>query len=193
LNALVDVAVADRDAVNVDHYLGRHDEHEVAVAEGDRHVKGGLADDRLSEVDDYVSVGCFHGQPPRHNPLPVPSDVAMSGVQLDELLGGRHRGCYRSGNGRQVVQENFQLPVRSCGQRRLKPLVQFLRGEPPVPGRNPQLLHDLVAVLMRRAQVLAIRHQFSSHSTYCMPRPAPKSAAHRARPPALAALPPRIP
>jgi hypothetical protein len=147
-NALPDDAVADLDAVDVNHDLGRHDQHDVPVAGRDRQVEGRLADDGGGEVDDHVAVPRLHQQAARHHPVPVPLDGPVPDLQLHQVLGRCGRGQPGAGRSRQVGQQKLELPVRARGQRGAEALVEFVGGEPTVPGRDPQLLRDLVAVLV---------------------------------------------
>ena len=77
VNALGDVAVADRYAVGVDDDPGRHGQHDVPVADRDRQVEGRLADDGGGEVDEDVAVPGLHRQAARHHPGSVPLDRAV--------------------------------------------------------------------------------------------------------------------
>ena len=91
----------------------------------------------------------------------------MADLQADQFLGFRGRGRHSAWGSRQVDKENLKLSISARRQRGLKPFVEFLSGEPPVPSRDSELLHDLVAVLVRHAQVTFVRHQFSRHISYC--------------------------
>jgi hypothetical protein len=65
--------------------------------------------------------------------------------------GGRERpGQWRErgSGGWQVGDEPREVVVGARGQRPLQPLVEFIAREPPVPGRDPKRLGDLVPVLM---------------------------------------------
>src|SRR5271170_184684 len=62
VNALRDVAMADRYAVGINGDPGRHGQHDVSVAERDRQVEGRLADDGGGEIDEDVAVPGLHRQ-----------------------------------------------------------------------------------------------------------------------------------
>jgi hypothetical protein len=150
VDAVPDVAVAHREAVDVDGYLGRRYQHHVSVAERDRQVQGRLTDDGLGEVDDYVPVPGFDVQVTWHCPASFPLDVAVSGLQPDRILDFPGR-CWRwrcAGGGRQVVEEDIEVSVRARCERGSDPFVEFFGGEPSVRGRNLKSVHDLVAILV---------------------------------------------
>jgi hypothetical protein len=83
-----------------------------------------------------------------YSPVSVPPDVAMPGIQADQFLGFGRWNCHRAGNRRQIDEENVELSVRARRQRGLEPFVEFFDGETPVACRNPELLRDLIAVLV---------------------------------------------
>ena len=117
-----------------------------------------------------VAVPGLHRQAARHHPGSVPLDRAVGDLQLHQVLGRRGRGEPGAGGGGQVDQENLELSVGARGQRGLQPFVEFLGGEPTVPGRDPELLRDLVAVLVGHAQVPFVGGHVSRHVLYCNAR-----------------------
>jgi hypothetical protein len=96
-HALVDGAMAVRDAVKVNEHPGRDDQDGVPVADRDGQIEGRLADDGVGEIKDHVAVPVLHLEPLWHYPAPVALDNAVADLQLDQFLGFRYRCKDRAG------------------------------------------------------------------------------------------------
>jgi hypothetical protein len=72
----------------------------------------------------------------------------MAGLQADQFLGFGCGSCHHAGNGRQVDEENVEFSVRARRQCGPESFVEFFGGKTPVTRCDPELLHDLIAVLM---------------------------------------------
>ena len=112
--------------------------------------------------------------------LPVPLALQAGAGYFDACYGplrpGHRDVRLDPGHAGQVGGQRGQLPVGPRGQGCLQPLVELVRGQPPVPGRHPQLLRDLVPVLVRRPQLpvhggrlaaLARRGDLARHRDNC--------------------------
>ena len=150
------MAAADRHVVGVYHDAGLGDDDEVAAAHLGFDLEHPLRDDGFREVEDDAA---RHVQvhPLRDNPAAVAHGVAAAAVDPDDVLGlGRWGARFRPHRG-QVGGQRGQLAIGPCVHGQLKPLIQFVGGQPPVARRDPQHLDHLVPVLMRCAQI-AGRH-----------------------------------
>ena len=105
-----------------------------------------VRDHRVGEVERHVTPGGLDLQPPGYRPPVAAHGRTALLLDPDDVLdlAGRVR--------RKVRRQPGQLPQGAGGQGGLQSLIKFLRGQPAVPRRDTQQVHDPVPVRMRGPQ-----------------------------------------
>jgi hypothetical protein len=155
------VAAADRHVIGVHHDARFGDQYDVTAAHLRVDLQRRMGDDGLRKIQLDVAASYLQLHPLRHHPAAVFHCLAAAAVQPHHVLDPWHGRAGHVRRVRQVGDEPGQLAVRPRGHGHFQPLVEFLRGQPPVSRGHSQQLDHPVPVVMRGAQ-LATRHYLAA-------------------------------
>jgi hypothetical protein len=142
------------DVVGIDDDTGPGNDDETAAADVGIHAEDGAGNHSIGEVEPDVATGDPDLHPPGHRPPARPAGSPAFAENPHNVL-GRGRGQIHSTvrPGRQVTSQDGELALRAGCQGGLEPLVKLLGCQPAVARRDPEELHDSVAVRVRGPQL----------------------------------------